>query len=80
MEFKIKSKDFRVKDKKDLSLADYPTRIDPIYEDKKDYSQLLKAYKKDLFELQNMMYAHNKYACLCIFQAIGALARHAASR
>lgn len=49
-----------------------PTRIPDIYKDSKEYKELLEEYQEEIDELQNMMYAHDRYAVLLIFQAMDA--------
>ena len=56
-----------------FSLADYPHRLDAQpYEDKKDYAERLDDYADEIDDLQSMMYAHDRYAMLLIFQAMDA--------
>lgn len=55
-----------------LKLKHWATRVDPLYRDKSDYEERLEAQVKKLSELQNLLYAHNRYALLLIFQAMDA--------
>ena len=56
-----------------FDLADYPNQLESApYEDKKDYRARLDDYADEIDELQSMMYAHNRYAMLLIFQAMDA--------
>lgn len=60
-------KQLRVTEK--IKLADFPTKI----EVNKDHSELKKKLKKvrhELSELQDIMYAHNKYSVLVCFQGM----------
>lgn len=53
-------------------LADCATEVPRLYDGKKDYRRLLKEYRKEIDELQNKMYAHDRYGMLIIFQAMDA--------
>ncbi len=52
--------------------SESPTKIPDIYKDSKEYKELLEEYQEEIDELQNMMYAHDRYAVLLIFQAMDA--------
>lgn len=69
---KIQTEPFRVPSGGAFVLAKHPTRIEPLYKSKDDYEKLLAAHVKKLSALQNLQYAHNKYALLLIFQAMDA--------
>ncbi|MFC5410150.1 polyphosphate kinase 2 family protein [Larkinella bovis] len=55
-----------------FSIDDYPTKIDDLYEDKGQYETLLNGLTTELNELQEKMYAHNRYGLVTIFQAMDA--------
>ena len=55
-----------------VKLKHWPTATAPLYSDKRDYERQLAAYVERLSELQNLLYAHNRYALLLIFQAMDA--------
>ena len=57
---------------KQLDLANLPTHIPLLYEDKKDYKNKLEDFQERIHDLQNIMYAHNRYSLLLIFQAMDA--------
>ncbi len=57
---------------KTFSIKNTPHKVSPFYEDKKNYKKLLEKYQEEIDELQNMMYAHNRYGLLLIFQAMDA--------
>jgi PPK2 family polyphosphate:nucleotide phosphotransferase len=65
-------KKFRVNQGKKIKLKDWATRTRPLYDSKQHYQELLQAQVKDLSELQNTLYADNRYALLLIFQAMDA--------
>jgi len=48
------------------------TKITDFYDDKEDYEIALKSIQSELDELQEKMYAHNRYGLLVIFQAMDA--------
>lgn len=48
------------------------TKNSSLYTNKKDYNKQLEELGDDLDELQNKMYAHNKYGMLVVFQAMDA--------
>lgn len=77
---KIKSKDFRVKEGKKVSLSKWPTWVKPAYKSKKNYKKLLKKQVTELSDLQRLHYASNRYAVLLIFQAMDAAGKDGAIR
>jgi PPK2 family polyphosphate:nucleotide phosphotransferase len=64
--------DFAATGDKPFSIADARTLIEALYAGKKDYREQLEAYREELDELQRMMYAHDRYAMLAVFQAMDA--------
>jgi len=67
---KIDSKAFRVGEGHKVRLKDTPTRVAPYYRDKADYERLLQNHVARLRALQPLLYAHDRYALLIIFQAM----------
>jgi PPK2 family polyphosphate:nucleotide phosphotransferase len=63
---------FLAKPEKKLNLKKWPTSVHPFYKSKEDYHRLLDEHIHDLKKLQNLLYAHNRYALLIIFQAMDA--------
>ena len=63
---------FCVDGSKRFKLKKFTTNIDPIYEDKADYKQQLRALTKQIDIRQQMMYAHDRYSMLLLFQAMDA--------
>jgi PPK2 family polyphosphate:nucleotide phosphotransferase len=63
-----------------VDLGRWPTRIDPLYEKKKDYEKKLAAGTLELSELQRLLYAHDRYSLLVIFQAMDAAGKDGAIR
>lgn len=69
---KKEAQDFRVESGLGFDLASRPHRVAPLYTDKQDYKRQMKKSAKVLNDLQEMMYAHDRYSMLCIFQAMDA--------
>ncbi|NND38653.1 MAG: polyphosphate kinase 2 family protein [Pseudomonadales bacterium] len=68
----IDVKSYRYDGGRKFKLASCPTSVESLYEDKKDYKRMLWEYRKKIDELQNKMYAHDRYGMLLIFQAMDA--------
>src|SRR4030095_5245348 len=75
---KIDSKDFRVREADKLNLKKWPTEVKPYYASKKQLKKMLRAHVKEMSELQNLLYASNRYAVLLIFQAMDAAGKDSA--
>lgn len=69
---KIDTQPYRVEAGQKLRLGQRPTAVAPLYRDADDYEGQLRAQVKRLAELQNLLYAHNRYSLLLIFQAMDA--------
>lgn len=67
---KIKPYDFELKPGKQLNLTLQKTRIDDVYSDKEDYESKLKKLAKRIANMQELMYAQNRYALLVILQGM----------
>lgn len=63
---------FRFDGSKSFEIKKQKTRFDDIYDTKQEYEQMLSQSIKEMDELQSMMYAHNRYGLLVIFQALDA--------
>jgi len=57
-----------------------PTSIDKLYKNKKDYHGLMKYYTDELQTLQRVLYAHQRYAVLLIFQGMDTAGKDGAIR
>lgn len=55
-----------------FSIKEAPTEVKRLYKDKKEYKKLLEEYQEEIDDLQNMMYAHDRYGMLLLFQAMDA--------
>ncbi len=60
-------------------ITEAPTLIDPLCPEKKA-DKHLQTIREEIDELQQMMYAHDRYAMLCIFQAMDAAGKDGAIR
>lgn len=69
---------FRVREGAQANLKARPTRIEPLYDSKSDYRERLEERKTELAHLQNLQYAHDRYALLVIFQAMDAAGKDGA--
>jgi PPK2 family polyphosphate:nucleotide phosphotransferase len=69
---KIKTKQFRVGEGEKVDLGKWPTKVDPFYESKEHYHELLRTQVERLSDLQQLLYASNRHAVLLIFQAMDA--------
>ena len=75
---KIDPEQFRVREGKKVHLKDWRTHVDPFYESKAAYKELLAEHVNAMGELQELLYAHNRYALLVIFQAMDAAGKDSA--
>lgn len=75
---KIDIEDFRVPVKENVKLDHWPTRMEPLYQSKKEYKKLLKAQIAELSEQQQLHYADDRYALLLVFQAMDAAGKDGA--
>ncbi len=66
------SDDYRYDGSKKFDISKAKTKFKDIYADKAEYEAMQEESAKELDELQSMMYAHNRYGLLVIFQAMDA--------
>jgi len=71
-------KHFRVKPGESVKLAKWPTRVVPFYKSKSHYEEMLAGRVHEMARLQALMYAHNRYSVLVIFQAMDAAGKDGA--
>ncbi|NKB99436.1 MAG: polyphosphate kinase 2 family protein [Pseudomonadales bacterium] len=64
--------DIRRDGRRKLVISDSRTAIAPLYDGKKDYQRQIKRLQKQIDERQRMMYAHDRYSLLAVFQAMDA--------
>ena len=74
----IKPNDFLVKPETKVKLGKWPTRVKPYYRTEDEYEERLGKHVEKLAEIQAMLYAHNAYALLVIFQAMDAAGKDGA--
>ena len=74
----IRSKDLLVPPKTSISLSDYSTKYEGKVLNKKDAEALLDLGRKGLAEIQDKLYAHNRFSVLIIFQAMDAAGKDGA--
>jgi PPK2 family polyphosphate:nucleotide phosphotransferase len=75
---KIDIDDFRVREDSKVKLDKWPTQVRPYYRSKAQYEQLLAAHVDELRKLQPVLYAHDRYSLLIIFQAMDAAGKDSA--
>jgi len=68
----------RVKPDDKVKLKQWATKIKPTYTSKQHYQELLQKQIKEMNELQNKLYADNRFALLLIFQAMDAAGKDGA--
>jgi PPK2 family polyphosphate:nucleotide phosphotransferase len=75
---KIPSAEFLVPPGASVQLRKWPTRVAPYYESKRHYEDLLAEHVARLSARQSLLYAHDRYALLLIFQAMDAAGKDGA--
>jgi PPK2 family polyphosphate:nucleotide phosphotransferase len=73
-------KPFRVGAEKRVRLAKLPTRVTPLYSSKAQYREALEAGTKALADMQERLYADDRYSLLVIFQAMDSAGKDGAIR
>jgi len=75
---KIDPDQFRVRQGKKVDLKKWHTHVEPLYKSKDQYKELLAEHVEEMGKLQELLYAHNRYALLVIFQAMDAAGKDSA--
>ena len=75
---KIESNHFRVREGEKVRLKKWPTKVKPFYKSKEHYQKLLEAQTMEMSARQGLLYAHDRYALLLIFQAMDAAGKDGA--
>ena len=75
---KIETKEFRVHENEKVRLKKWPTKVKPFYKSKEHYQKLLEAHTQEMSARQGLLYAHDRYALLLIFQAMDAAGKDGA--
>jgi PPK2 family polyphosphate:nucleotide phosphotransferase len=77
---KIRSKDFHVSSGKRVELDEWPTIVQPFFQSKEEYNELLEAHVEGLSSRQQLHYASGRYALLLIFQGMDSAGKDGAIR
>jgi PPK2 family polyphosphate:nucleotide phosphotransferase len=75
---KIDTERFAVPYKRKVNLKHWPTRVSSFYGSEEDYQEQLEDHVRKMSALQELLYAHNRYALLLIFQAMDAAGKDSA--
>jgi PPK2 family polyphosphate:nucleotide phosphotransferase len=75
---KIDVKSFRVGKDDKVNLKKWPTEVSPVYKSTEQYQELLSKHIQQLSDMQNLLYASQRYALLIIFQAMDAAGKDGA--
>ena len=75
---KLDSAKYRVAPGRKLRLSKCPTDIKPLYKSKAQYRKMLDEQIDQMRDLQSLLYAHDSYALLVIFQAMDAAGKDSA--
>ncbi|MCC7135655.1 MAG: polyphosphate kinase 2 family protein [Nitrosomonas sp.] len=70
MKIKIDTSPFLVNPNSEIDLSQWSTEVSPFYESKEDYLTLLEESRQEIGALQEVLYAHDRYAVLLIFQGM----------
>lgn len=70
MKLDINSGNFRVDAGKPVNLSDWATEVEPFYTSKEHYLALLAESRLEIGALQEILYAHDRYAVLLVFQGM----------
>lgn len=70
MDFKCPLESYRVAPDSKVDLTKRPTRTKSLSRSKKHYRELLSQYREEISDLQSVLYAHNRYSILLIFQGM----------
>ena len=77
---KINLKKFRVREGKRVKLDQWPTKSAPYFKSKAHCRDVLARHIEELSDEQRLLYAHDRYALLVIFQAMDAAGKDSAIR
>ena len=77
---KINGKEYAFYGKGSFKIDQTATKIKDFYDNEDEYSEMLLEFQNEIDALQNMMYAHNKYGMLCVFQAMDAAGKDGAMK
>jgi PPK2 family polyphosphate:nucleotide phosphotransferase len=75
---KLDSAKYQVAPDRKLRLRKWPTAVKPLYKSKAQYREMLDEQIDQMRDLQSLLYAHDSYALLIIFQAMDAAGKDSA--
>ena len=75
---KFHPKDFRVRAGENVKLKQWPTHVKRAYDSPAEYEKILAEHIHELSKLQQLLYGHNRYSLLLIFQAMDAAGKDGA--
>ncbi|MBN1452292.1 MAG: polyphosphate kinase 2 family protein [Anaerolineales bacterium] len=75
---KIDIKEYRVQAGLEVRLKEWPTKVESFYSSKEHYTKLLTEQVQKSSDQQAVLYAHNRYALLLIFQGMDAAGKDGA--
>lgn len=75
---KIHTKNFRASAKTTVNLRKWPTAVKRLFKSKDEYEDILEHHRQQLSSLQSLLYAHDRYSVLFIFQAMDAAGKDGA--
>jgi PPK2 family polyphosphate:nucleotide phosphotransferase len=78
MAHKINPRAFQVREGQTVELSAWPAEVKPFYRSKEEYEELLRKHTEDLSALQTLLYAHDRYSLLLIFQGMDAAGKDSA--
>jgi PPK2 family polyphosphate:nucleotide phosphotransferase len=74
----IHCQEYRVHAETVVKLHKWPTAVDNMFSSKAEYEEILEKHRQELSSLQGLLYAHNRYSALFIFQAMDAAGKDGA--
>ena len=77
---KVDWSELRFDGAKQFSIDDAQTKIEPFYQSKKDYREQIRDLRDAIDDRQRMMYAHDRYSLLVVFQAMDAAGKDSTIR
>lgn len=80
MNLKIDLQDFYYDPQHSGPVSELPNEVAPLYEKKKQYKKFLEEYTEEIHDLQNVMYAHDRYSLLLVFQGMDTAGKDGAIR
>jgi PPK2 family polyphosphate:nucleotide phosphotransferase len=80
VKLKTNSQDFRVRPGKKVELDQWPTAVEPFFNSKEQYQELLEKHVEGVSSRQQLHYASGRYAVLLIFQGMDSAGKDGAIR